>query len=635
VGTWAVFLAINVALTTLGFCVQRRALLDIVIDPTDRDVPAMRQAMAGYALHATTLVALLVLALVAALHRLGGARVRRIADALVVLAAAGVGLFVFIDGRVFADYGVHTYDFDVLAVVSNTVLTHDLGIRPRDIALAVFGGVLALGAQVGLLLAVRRWGAGVRLRHALAALLAFQGVGTATHLVAARGIRPENRAEFAEVLPYRNLLLLRPRARPHLDVVPRLGPGGYPLVGRHGEQAPTLRRPRDIVVVVADALRADLAHALAARLNAFGQRRDAIAPERFYGSGHTTDSGVFGLLYGINGQHFYPFLEARVPSYPLDVLRANGYVLTLLAGSGLAPYPTDHLTRLFDEVRHPASDDEVERELQAVRDRRRVDGRPSFVFALFYTTHWPYASVQPHNARFAPALDERTRSSFQPMQEAAFRRRVLNSARNSVLEMDERFGRVADALADDLRGGRTILIATADHGTDLWEHGSFGHGRSSFWNAKFRIPFVVALGGDSIPDARRTPGLASQLDLWPTLLDALAATPRPDPRRYSDGVSLLTADRAALEARTLLLAGRFYPWADRPSALVAGGRKYWFTTRRSDTEALAFDVIRTTDLDDRAVPPDRAPPAAFDSLRAGYWKFLRPRADAASSPGRR
>ena len=351
------FLVLNVALTTLGFCVQRRALLDIVIDPTDRDVPAMRQAMAGYALHATTLVALLVLALVAALHRLGGARVRRIADALVVLAAAGVGLFVFIDGRVFADYGVHTYDFDVLAVVSNTVLTHDLGIRPRDIALAVFGGVLALGAQVGLLLAVRRWGAGVRLRHALAALLAFHGVGTATHLVAARGIRPENRAEFAEVLPYRTQLLLRPRARPHLDVVPRLGPDGYPIVGRHGEQAPVIGRKRDIVLVVADALRADLAHELAVRLNAFGQRRDAITPVRFYGSGHTTDSGVFGLLFGINGQHFHPFLEARVPSYPLDVLRANGYVLTLLAGSGLAPYPTDHLTRLFDEVRHPASDD--------------------------------------------------------------------------------------------------------------------------------------------------------------------------------------------------------------------------------------------------------------------------------------
>jgi arylsulfatase A-like enzyme len=216
------------------------------------------------------------------------------------------------------------------------------------------------------------------------------------------------------------------------------------------------------------------------------------------------------------------------------------------------------------------------------------------------------------------------------MQEALFRRRVLNSARNSVLEMDERFGRVADALGDDLRGGRAILIATADHGTDLWEHGSFGHGRSSFWNAKFRIPFVLTLGGDSIPDARRTPALASQLDLWPTLFDALAATPRPDPRHYSDGVSLLNADRAAMEERPLLLAGRFYPWADRPSALVSGERKYWFTTRRSDTEALVFDVIRTTDLDDRPALPDRTASAAFDTLRAGYWKFvrLRPRADS-------
>ena len=632
------FLALNVVLVTLGFCVQRRALLDIVIDPADRDVPAMRQAMAGYALHATTLIALVVLALVAALHQLGGARMRtrmrRMADVLVVVAAAAVGLFVFLDGRVFADYGVHSYDFDVLAVVSNTVLTHDLGIRPHDIALAVLGGVLALGAQVGLLLAVRRWGARVRLRHVLAALLVLQGAGITTYLTAARTIRPENRAEFNEVLPYRNLMLLRPRARPHLDLVPRLGPDGYPVVGRHGEQAPVLGRKRDIVLFVADALRADLAEELAARLNAFRQRPDVIAPVRFYGSGHTTDSGIFGLLFGINGQHFHPFLEARVPSYPLEVLRANGYVLTLLAGSGLAPYPTDHLTRLFDEVRHPESDDAMERELEAVRARRRIDGRRSFVLALYYTTHWPYASVQPHNARFAPALDERTRSSFQPMQEAAFRRRVLNSARNSVLEMDERFGRVAEALEDDLRGGRTILIATADHGTDLWEHGSFGHGRSSFWNAKFRIPFVMALGRDSVPAARRTPALASQLDLWPTLFDALEATPRPDPPRYSDGASLLTADRAALEERPLLLAGRFYPWADRPSALVSGERKYWFTTRRSDTDALVFDVIRTTDLDDRAVPADRTTLAAFNALRAAYWKFLDPRARATLRPAR-
>ena len=68
-------------------------------------------------------------------------------------------------------------------------------------------------------------------------------------------------------------------------------------------------------------------------------------------------------------------------------------------------------------------------------------------------------------------------------------------------------------LADD-----TLLVLTADHGEEIFEHGSVLHGYP--YDETARVPLVFR--GPGIPTGRRVPQLAALVDLMPTILSLLS-----------------------------------------------------------------------------------------------------------------
>jgi arylsulfatase A-like enzyme len=68
-------------------------------------------------------------------------------------------------------------------------------------------------------------------------------------------------------------------------------------------------------------------------------------------------------------------------------------------------------------------------------------------------------------------------------------------------------------LADD-----TLLVLTADHGEEIFEHGSVLHGYP--YDETARVPLVFR--GPGIPNGRRVPELAALVDLMPTILSLLS-----------------------------------------------------------------------------------------------------------------
>jgi len=92
----------------------------------------------------------------------------------------------------------------------------------------------------------------------------------------------------------------------------------------------------------------------------------------------------------------------------------------------------------------------------------------------------------------------------------------------------------------------TILIVTADHGEEFWEHGYRGHGRNLF-NGSLRVPLLVYLP-KSERAGRRIEANVTTLDILPTLCDYIGR--KPDPQL--EGRSLLPAMRG----RSEYLAGR-------------------------------------------------------------------------------
>src|SRR5690606_23295190 len=120
-----------------------------------------------------------------------------------------------------------------------------------------------------------------------------------------------------------------------------------------------------------------------------------------------------------------------------------------------------------------------------------------------------------------PSLIEAERSAFLSFDDPRFQLRAKNSYRNSVIQADAYFGRVLDLVRPDYEAGRTALVATSDHGTEFWEHGLFGHGRSTFWKEKVEVPLFIGLGGGARVPAARAVATASLKDAWPTLFDQM------------------------------------------------------------------------------------------------------------------
>jgi arylsulfatase A-like enzyme len=140
---------------------------------------------------------------------------------------------------------------------------------------------------------------------------------------------------------------------------------------------------------------------------------------------------------------------------------------------------------------------------------------PFFVFAHTFQVHAPYAPPAAYAALFAadpptPADPRGTEPARNYDREIRY---VDDELRSLVGWLDAR--RLVE---------RTLLVITADHGEEFYEHGSLGHGTLP-WEEVLRVPLVMV--GPGVPAGRREPAPAHHLDLMPTLL-ALAAIPPPE-----------------------------------------------------------------------------------------------------------
>lgn len=596
----AVLLAVNAMGILLLYWLRTDQLLKIVLDLGAPDAPAMRAALHAYVLYGAAMISLLLFLIFLLVERfLHGS----IAAALaVVVVITSISVFLYVDTTVFRDYGIHAYDFDIGRVFVDAAAARDLGVRKSDLLLALVAAASIIAVEASVFFGIRRV-----LRHGaiwkfIIAGLAVIVAGTGLQFHATSHRVSTDPVEFQELLPFHELVLLQRKARPFIDVVARVGRGGYPTVQSNG--APRIENKRNIVFFVSDAMRADLAspaNGLTPYMTQFSARPDVLASKRHYSTAHVTEMGVFGLLYSLNGYDFNAFVAERVPSYPLSVLHANGYTTAMIAGSPIPPYPSDYLTHMWDTVMRPANDEQAISMLRDYVTARRRDGKPYFLFAFFYSPHWPFDNVLPQNQRFRPTLATVHRTPFSDMEDSAFRAATRNSMKNAILQADFNFKRVDDFLRPDSAG--TALVVTSDHGTEMWERGVFGHGRSVFWNEKFLVPMMMQLPGARL-EGRKNPSLSTHADIWPTLFDYLGIRTSA---RFADGVSLLsTPDTQLVKRRDIVLSGRYFPYAGRPNALVLPEGKVWFRVY-SDSGKLKTKALRFTTIDDkeqaaRAVP---------------------------------
>ncbi|MFN7975433.1 MAG: sulfatase [Acidobacteriota bacterium] len=155
--------------------------------------------------------------------------------------------------------------------------------------------------------------------------------------------------------------------------------------------------------------------------------------------------------------------------------------------------------------------------------------RASFVFLHLFDVHMDYTPAAPftrlteesysgvrtgHMVDLLPYFKPENPLPAEDLRHVA----ALYDAELAATDLE--IGVLSRGLSRNRRAGRTVVCLTADHGEELKEHGSLGHG-ATLWEEQLRVPLFFADGGP----ARLSGEAASLLDVAPTLASYLGLPP--------------------------------------------------------------------------------------------------------------
>ena len=388
-------------------------------------------------------------------------------------------------------------------------------------------------------------------------------------------------------------------------------------------------RPRNLVVVCIDTLRAERLHLLGARrptspaldrLAARGllfdqvqstsdwtvpavaslfsgrlpARHGALIPGPMKNLGDTQESPD-GIAAGI------PLLAER--------FAARGFRTALVSGN---PYLYGRFKDGFEHVRVTRADgDEQLPDLLAWL--AEPSDQPLFLYWQIMDLHQPIDPSAADAARFAPdpppadypaayaewswgRLDAASAADPRFLE---FRRAKLDLYDGALRHVDDLVGRLLAELDRLGLADRTLVVVTADHGEEFWDHAvaessrsrdprgmwGVGHGHTMYQEL-LRVP--VLLAGPGVPRGRVDHCPASLADLAPTLLARLGEPALPD----VDGVDLSARidapdDRRALPCPRRPLVSEAPAYGPDAAALRVGS---WKLIGRDGEPPVLFDL---------------------------------------------
>jgi len=211
-----------------------------------------------------------------------------------------------------------------------------------------------------------------------------------------------------------------------------------------------------------------------------------------------------------------------------------------------------------------------------------ADGERWHLFVHLFDPHYDFIPPPPFDQRFDPeyrgAIDGRdywrNPLVFDPRRRPG---RVIGERdlehvralyRGEVAWCDAQLGRLLDSLQAEGRLEHALVIVTADHGEEFFEHDNRGH-RQTLYQEVLRVPLLVVppraeQGPDLARRGTRSDALVSLEDVLPTILDYVGG---PAPRHVWGRSLRPLVEGGAVEERALVASlGQVSPGAD-------GGRR--------------------------------------------------------------
>jgi arylsulfatase A-like enzyme len=269
--------------------------------------------------------------------------------------------------------------------------------------------------------------------------------------------------------------------------------------------------------------------------------KEALVFENAFATSSWTSPGMVSMLtgyypptHGQNGRH--SFYDAEMTA-ALRILAEAGYDIAGHTVKG-PTYANLGMTRV---VRRKGG---AERYLEG-----RIDNdTPFFLWAHLKEVHLPYAPSEPNAARWGgnahdsaavrAARDfvvvfrpDNVDVSFKHPGKVVFddddKRTVRALYDGGVADVDARIKNILERMRETGMLDRTIVIISADHGEELFEHGWVGHASTSYdgklYDELIRIPMLLRLPNGA--KTGRFDALVQGVDVMPTIFDVLGLDP--------------------------------------------------------------------------------------------------------------
>jgi len=315
----------------------------------------------------------------------------------------------------------------------------------------------------------------------------------------------------------------------------------------------------NIIIYLIDCLRADHVgvygydRPTTPNIDAFA--RDAVRVEQFIAQSSWTRPTVATLLTGLYPQEHgihsdREMLPGSVPFLP-QILKGYGYHTAAVITNGMVSQKFgfgrgyDFFERLPEQHKkspeiHQLSD-RINRSVFSWLDTRPQDG-PFFLYIHSTDPHAPYLPRSPFREKLASDVPDveigrhdrvEGLHTASPTAARAIKDQLMSLYDAEIAFNDANFGDLMRRLEREGLYEDSIIIVTADHGEEFYEHGRWQHG-FALYEESIHVPLLVKFPGQSWAGAT-VAGVTGQIDLVPTLLDYLAA----EPPAASSGKSLL------------------------------------------------------------------------------------------------
>lgn len=377
----------------------------------------------------------------------------------------------------------------------------------------------------------------------------------------------------------------------------------------------------NVLILTVDALRAD-------RMGLHGHDRDttpyldrlaeeAVVFDRCYANGAWTSPGIVSMMTGVHppvhGQATrFDYTDALLVT-PLDALRkAHGF--RMIARDTQSP---TYRGLGFQWAYRPVITEDVE-----VMDWLAGLDRRWFAWVHVKPTHLPYDPPPYHLRRFnadrldTPAIRAVRENTtvypedyglrWKPPVIEAFTEEEQAVVRDlydgEVAAADDLVGRMIETLRERGVLDRTLVIITADHGEELFDHGWVGHASTGYRgkvnDELLHIPMIVRMPhGDA---SGRVDALVQQSDVMPTVFELLGTDADASDYRFQGRslVPLIRAEPDAIGHERVFSRTTFKGWTtplaetrDGATSVRERGRKLIRYRRDGVVSHEAFDLV--------------------------------------------